>query len=529
MLRPNLSAALLVLATFVLPACTDWDEPIGSNIAVSNDPRAAADIDPTGFVWWDTVSSGVDAGATADATAEDATTSQDAFTDQDALVVEILGEDAFAGDDATFDVAPDGADAGQDGLIAPDGVLDVPVLSDAVDPCAGAIRPIGCPCTASQQCSSGLCVNGPSGLVCSPGCKDVVCPAGWVCSAPTMVCKLVADVSDVQGAVDAVQGEISDTADLADAIQADAADTSDLPDAFQADAADTSDLPDAIQADIFDTSNLTDAIQADVADAVPIDTPIANDLTGPDWQGYPDANFPDDADIYGGAINSCLSLYLYQQETCSKNNPTAACIDDVAKQGSLYANYLFEPVRACQDAYCVDQCATASDETCMNQCIGKNCANQFLSCVSNDQQGTADCKTTFSCAMGYPGKLLTIGAKCYANGTLSAQLQVGGLIACETKPNTDSCFQAVGDCYDQGALATNTCMQTITCTQNCGSNQECVWTCLGKAAPAARKAVDALGDCMVTVCAPKCNGDQNCQNSCLSTDCSAQFSGCISN
>ena len=165
----------------------------------------------------------------------------------------------------------------------------------------------------------------------------------------------------------------------------------------------------------------------------------------------------------------------------------------------------------------------------MNQCIGKNCPNQFLSCVSNDQHGAADCQTTFSCSMNYPGKLLTIGAKCYANGTLDAQLQVGGLISCETKPNTNSCFQEIATCYDAGGGATATCAQTITCTQNCAGNQECVWQCLGKTNPTARAAIDALGDCMVTVCGPKCNGDQTCQNACLGTDCAVAFGACMSN
>jgi hypothetical protein len=283
------------------------------------------------------------------------------------------------------------------------------------------------------------------------------------------------------------------------------------------------------QSDVFlPDGQLVDVITTDVNSDVGADIDT-DGLTGLDWVGYADASFPDDADIYGGAINSCLSLYLYQQESCGKNNPTATCINDVASQGSLYANYLFEPVRACEDAFCVDLCATATDETCMNQCIGKNCPNQFLACVSNDQQGTADCKATFSCAMGYPGKLLTIGAKCYANGTLDAQLQVGGLISCETKPNTDSCFQAVGDCYDQGAAATNSCAQTITCTQNCGNNQECVWTCLGKASPTGRTAIDALGDCLVTICGPKCNGDKTCSDACLGTDCAPQFGACMAN
>ena len=534
-----------------LSACTNWDVGVNGTIAVSNDPRGVADVDHTGLVWWETQGTTGADGLIANDTADDATTTEDATAgSDDVLAVEVLNGDAVGADvdDAS---APD---VGQDGLIAPDGVLD------SVNPCGGTDRPIGCACLNSQQCTSGLCVYGASGLICSPSCNNVLCPAGWTCTLPAMVCKLLPDATvadtgstDASGADALPDGAAVDAVEPLDVTDFDiapldgAADDAPQPDVGLTDASE----PDALVADgeVADANAVdagadaaTDQADVPVPDGQLVDASVADiavtdassdvdtdGLTGLDWQGYPDASFPDDADIYGGAINSCLSLYLYQQETCVKNNPTAACIDGVANQGSLYANYLFEPVRACQDALCVDLCAAATDETCMNQCIGKNCPNQFLSCVSNDQHGTADCKTTFSCSMGYPGKLLTIGAKCYANGTLDAQLQVGGLISCETKPNTDSCFQAIGDCYDQGAAATNTCMQTITCTQGCAGAQECVSQCLGKSTPAARKSVDALGDCMVLVCGPKCNGDQNCQNTCLSTDCSAQFGNCISN
>ncbi len=545
---PKLGFALaaLLLSVVALTACTDWDAGVNGNIAVSNPPPGADDVDHTGLVWWETQGTNEpDATGATDTATEDASAGTD-----DVLVVEILGEDATASD-ATVSDASDGAaeTSGPDGLIAPDGVLD------GANACAGTTRPIGCACVNSQECASGLCVLGATGLVCSPTCKTIACPSGWECSSPAMVCKLAADAAAVDAsAPDAVAddtavdgGSAGDTAvdggSAGDAAPFDVA----APDTTLADAAAPdsavwdAQVSDLTSEDAGSTDALADSADAQIADgqvpdltsadavsdaAADVDT---DGLTGLDWQGYPDADFPADADIYGGAINSCLSLYLYQQETCGANNPTAACIDSVASQGSLYANYLFEPVRACQDAYCVDLCATATDTTCMNQCIGKNCPNQFLSCVSNDQQGTADCQATFSCAMGYPGKLLTIGAKCYANGTLDAQLQVGGLISCETKPNTQSCFAAIGNCYDQGAAATNTCMQTVTCTQNCAGVQECVWQCLGKASPTGRQAIDALGTCMVTVCTPKCNGDQNCQNTCLSTDCSAQFGTCMAN
>ena len=597
-----LMAAVVGLAA---TACSGWDSPVPGGIAVSGNPRTAADVDRTGLVPWQTV--GVDEGdvATGASAADAGTSGGDTAAETggagDVLAVEFLGSDASEADTAPpadGDDAETPADGGDAGTPADggDAGLTVDAFAEVSDPCSGADRPLGCGCAASQDCASGLCVYGPGGLVCSASCKNVICPAGWSCTAPALVCMPQADAGGASDAADAAvadgpeadAGVSDDGATLdgtaADAPKADApkadAPKPDAPDGIDASPSDSGTVSDAAadatadavtdatagdggtDALVVDAAGDSDGSGADAAfdgtdnggtDAIVVDaagdaagsdgivdvagTDVpdggadvdTDGLTGLDWVGYPDAIYPDDADIFGGAINSCLSLYLFQQETCGKNNPSAACIDSVATQGSLYANFLFEPVRLCQDTYCVDLCAAATEETCMNQCIGKNCPNQFLACVSNNQHGNENCQTTFSCAMSYPGKLLTIGSKCYANGTLSAQLAVGGLISCETKPNTDSCFQAVGDCYDQGATATNTCMQTITCTQGCGGDQNCVWLCLGKASPAGRAKVDALGDCMVTVCGPKCGDDKTCSDACLGTDCAAQFGACVAN
>lgn len=546
-------AGVVLTAILLATACTDWDTPVRGPAVENADPRATADVDPTGLVYWDTSGTLGDAAAHDGATADDS----DAFSSADDVP---FAPDADAGDSAV-DFGPT-----IDVVVVDVAVPDVSVGQDVAD--AAACSAIGCPCSASSQCASGLCVNGASGLVCSPSCKNVDCPAGWECSGPAYVCKKTT-VEDVQA--DAAATDVDTAAvDAAEVAQDDAdASQADLPDS-QADAvpdadagtdadsgtdatAGTDSVSDAeVGSDVAsgtdvetgtdiqagtDAETGTDAVSdvadisdvSDVSDVSAIDTADADGFAGPDWSGYPDANFPDGADIYGGAINSCLSLYLFQQETCGKNNPTATCINDVATQGSLYANYLFEPLRACQADICTDLCVSATDETCMNQCIGKYCPNPFLACVANNEHGTANCQTTFTCAMGYEGKMLTIGSKCYANGTLDAQLQVGDLLSCVTKPQTDSCFAAIAQCYDQGSAATATCSQTITCTQNCGSDQICSWICLGKASSSARIAVDALGDCMVTQCQPKCGNDQNCTNNCLSSTCSSQFGNCIAN
>ncbi len=443
----------------------------------------------------------------------------------DAIAADVGLLDAQPSDTATLDGASlDGAVA--DGKLA-DGGPDV-------DPaCAGKNRPLGCYCNASAQCGSGLCVYGPTGLVCGVSCKTLGCPGGWVCTPPALVCipvpppDVAPDVA-VQSDLGSTDGGGSDLVqDDSGGIDGAAIDgiVSDITvmDVPVADAP-VGDAP-VGEVDQGDGGGFDQAVGdgglADVVDgATGVDAPKF------DWQGYPDANFPADADIYGGPINSCLSLFLFQQETCGKHNPSAVCIDQIAKKGSLYANYIFEPLRACETAICTDLCALAVDETCMNQCMGKYCTGPFLGCVSNNSSDSADCAATWTCAQQYPGKLLTIGAICYANASKDAQLQLDGLISCSTKPQTESCFKQIGKCF-QSASPSASCNETLQCSQACGGDQVCTWKCLGNATPQGIQFADGLFNCINSNCTPFCNGDKTCQDKCTATQCSGQLADCL--
>ena len=81
--------------------------------------------------------------------------------------------DSGASDDAAQDIAEDvpvGTDAVID--IAPDG----PVT------CGATPAPDGCPCVASQDCGSGLCLETPNGLHCAAPCTSD-CPVGFACTS----------------------------------------------------------------------------------------------------------------------------------------------------------------------------------------------------------------------------------------------------------------------------------------------------------------------------------------------------------
>ena len=168
-------------ATVALTACTDWDTGVHGQVAVSNGARPVEDVDHTGLVWWETVGTGsVDAGsdlaaddlATEDATAaDDSSTAADAGNTEDAGTTADAGntEDAAAGDAALLDtltgldtVTALDAATGLDTTKTDTSLADVPLADsaavDVLDPCAGNSKPLGCACTSSQSCASGLCV-----------------------------------------------------------------------------------------------------------------------------------------------------------------------------------------------------------------------------------------------------------------------------------------------------------------------------------------------------------------------------------
>jgi hypothetical protein len=251
----------------------------------------------------------------------------------------------------------------------------------------------------------------------------------------------------------------------------------------------------------------------------------------PDWQGYPDLPYSADADIYGGAIGSCLSMYLYQQEFCGVNNPTADCIASVAKDGSLFAQFQFEPLRECQTAVCTDLCAAATDKACMEGCIVNYCAAPFLACTSNGAQGGQSCADAWKCSKQYPDKLLTISAKCYSAASPVAQQQFSAVIGCVGEPQSDVCITEVAACFADPASPTQSCSATLTCMNGCNNDEICNFTCLGKANAQAVSLIDDIWSCQLNLCVPKCAGsaDPACTDDCLKNECQSQLVQCLVN
>jgi hypothetical protein len=251
----------------------------------------------------------------------------------------------------------------------------------------------------------------------------------------------------------------------------------------------------------------------------------------PDWQGYPELPYSADADIYGGAIGSCLSMYLYQQEFCGVNNPTADCIASVAKDGSLFAQFQFEPLRECQTAVCTDLCAAATDKACMEGCIVKHCAAPFLACTSNGAQGAQSCSDAWKCSKQYPDKLLTISAKCYSAAAPVAQQQFSAVIGCVGQPQSKACIPEVAACFADPASPTQTCSATLTCMNGCNNDEICNFTCLGQANAQAVSLIDDIWSCQLNTCVPKCAGsaDPACTDDCLKNECQTQLVQCLVN
>ncbi|MBM4344359.1 MAG: hypothetical protein FJ100_13400 [Deltaproteobacteria bacterium] len=265
-------------------------------------------------------------------------------------------------------------------------------------------------------------------------------------------------------------------------------------------------------------------------DASEGETSSVDGLLVPDWQGYPpDLPYGADADIYGGPIGSCLSLWLYQNELCGDTKPTAACINSAAKDGSLYSQFLFEPLRECQTAVCTSLCATATDKSCMEGCIGKYCTAQFLACTSNAASGTSTCANTWTCSQQYKDKLLTISAKCYANASFAEQKKFANILSCVSKPQSKTCLPEIATCFAGATPGTETCSNSLICIDNCKDDESCGFACMGKATPKAVGLLDAIWTCQIEKCQPKCAGspDPKCSDTCLQTDCKDPLVQCL--
>jgi hypothetical protein len=87
--------------------------------------------------------------------------------------------------DTQFNVDVDTADTGADSLtldIASDTVeadADADASSDTGPECPGAA---GCPCSTTNDCSSGFCLDTPTGQKCAQQCPDGKCPTDFKCS-----------------------------------------------------------------------------------------------------------------------------------------------------------------------------------------------------------------------------------------------------------------------------------------------------------------------------------------------------------
>lgn len=257
---------------------------------------------------------------------------------------------------------------------------------------------------------------------------------------------------------------------------------------------------------------------------------VVDGLVVPDWQGYPpDLPYAADADIYGGPIGSCLSLWLYQNESCGDVHPTSECINSAAKDGSLYSQFLFEPLRDCETAVCTSLCAKATDKSCMEGCVGKYCTSQFLACTSNAAAGSDTCANTWTCSQQYKDKLLTISAKCYANASFPEQKNFANILSCVSQPQTKSCLPDIATCFAGPTPGVETCSNTLICIDNCKNNESCGFACMGKGTPKAVSLLDAIWSCQIEKCQPKCAGspDPKCSDNCLQSDCKDQLVQCL--
>lgn len=528
----------------VAPACTDWQQEGGAaapyvqsfgpaGLAADTTGTTATVGAASGLVHWDTWSApDAESGAGQDGAAvlfdtapldgaapgdsaqlaDIATETADAEPTEDGgLAADQAGADAAGVKDTTADTATpytfDGKDdfVGWPELAPPKDLAGAEDAQDAVEPDVSAtdVEPADAePADAGMPDATQADAEQQDGQLTDVATQD----AAWL---------------DV-GAVDVILPD--DT--LVDTGSADASGPdSSIDDSGQVDAG----IVDAgiVDAGIVDIG-IADASASDSADSQDALT-LPDGAALPDWQGYGDVPWSGDADVYGGAIGSCLSMYLYQNETCGDSHPTAACIDSILVDGSLYAQFMFDPLRQCEKLACVDLCASATDKKCMEQCIAKYCTPQFFACTSNGAVGTQGCADAWKCAQAYPEKFLTISAKCYAATSPLGQQQFSSVISCVTQPQKTSCVPEIATCFGAGPQGTEGCGTTANCMNACNGDQYCAWSCVGKATPQAVSLLDGVWGCSVQKCTPKCGGAEPCQGDCLKSDCQQELVKCLVN
>ena len=240
----------------------------------------------------------------------------------------------------------------------------------------------------------------------------------------------------------------------------------------------------------------------------------------PDWLGYGDVSFPDGSDIHGGVLDSCWSLYgIVFEETCTNADLTVACIDSESALGSIYAQYLFEPLRKCVVANCVPKCTGAGSKDCLEQCRAKNCAYPLFACASEGVSGTKGCPETFACMQQYENKFFSMAFHCFGKASPTAKKQLAEFFACGTEPQTDSCFDQIAACY--GPAGNATCGETIQCSENCPQDDGvCGFECIGKADADGQNKLDLLWDCIIAKC-------DNQPDSCIGQKCPLEVADCL--
>lgn len=253
--------------------------------------------------------------------------------------------------------------------------------------------------------------------------------------------------------------------------------------------------------DLAQTDASNAEVQPDASDAAVADT---------DAQGNDTAQ-PSDADAgpnEPGKLATCSQVYLAQQGTCGTAAPSAACIDGAAGAGSPSANALFAPLAECEKTFCVANCKSTADADCLEKCVAKNCASQFLACGAENASGADNCATAFTCAYPYKDKLLSVASFCYAKATPKAQQQVAAIFGCMATPKLLGCSGVTAACFAE-PNPTAGCAKSLECAQTtCGSDNAACWACMGAASPVAVPKLQALEDCLL-----------QCWNSCGQADC----------
>ena len=193
----------------------------------------------------------------------------------------------------------------------------------------------------------------------------------------------------------------------------------------------------------------------------------------------------------------------------------------IAFQSGVYCSTPCSTDEGCPETW---HCSPWIDPATPNICAPKGTmvahetCGEVAECMSNCPPNNPACTTNcffFGAAIAqqdYADLLICTQTKCFP--------ECGDDNGCVGECLLDACFQIFAECFP----GSTSCGEAIACMAACGSNEFCVDACYEDAFPAGKKQLNALLQCVSTICDEEIAGD--CFEAAVEEPCAPQWGEC---